>query len=136
MSKKLVQIGVAALVINDKKQVLFGKRKGSHGAGTWGLPGGHVDFGEEPESTARREIKEETGLEVGGILVHNDYPWVCSHWQYVTLYFVAQYIGGVPTIMEPEKCDRWKWFPLDAWPEPLFEPLAYGHLRDNLGGLK
>jgi 8-oxo-dGTP diphosphatase len=31
---------------------------------TWDLPGGHVEYGEEPKASLRREIKEETGLEV------------------------------------------------------------------------
>jgi 8-oxo-dGTP diphosphatase len=34
----------------------------------WGLPGGHIEPGEEPEDTARRELFEETGLRVSGDL--------------------------------------------------------------------
>ena len=33
----------------------------------WEFPGGGVDFGEEPVYSARRELKEETGLEASGI---------------------------------------------------------------------
>jgi ADP-ribose pyrophosphatase YjhB (NUDIX family) len=33
-------------------------------AGTWTLPGGGLDFGEDPADGARREVEEETGLRV------------------------------------------------------------------------
>lgn len=37
--------------------------------GTWGLPGGHLEFGESFEACAVREVLEETGLEVHNLQV-------------------------------------------------------------------
>lgn len=46
----------------------------------WEFPGGKVDFGETPEESVRREILEETGVEVS---VKELIPWVgTSYWEY------------------------------------------------------
>ncbi|MFE1750543.1 NUDIX hydrolase [Streptomyces anandii] len=38
---------------------------GQPGAGQWWLPGGMLDHGEDPWTAARREMREETGIELG-----------------------------------------------------------------------
>jgi 8-oxo-dGTP diphosphatase len=42
-------IGVSVIIIKDN-QVLLGKRKNSHGSGTWAFPGGHLEFNETIEA--------------------------------------------------------------------------------------
>jgi 8-oxo-dGTP diphosphatase len=123
----VVRVGTAVLISDESGRLLLGLRRSAHGQGTWSFPGGAVDFGETPEAAARREVLEETGLEVGEILVHHGLPYVNTHFangsQWITLYFVAQYMGGDPRVMEPDKCERWDWFSPDQPPSPLFEPL-------------
>lgn len=48
------------VVVKNKDRVLVVKRKG----GLWEFPGGGVDWGEDPENSAVREVKEETGLTI------------------------------------------------------------------------
>jgi 8-oxo-dGTP diphosphatase len=59
------QIGVKAIIERDNK-ILFIKRSNDYGeiSNSWDIPGGRTEFGEEPEAGLKREIKEETGLEV------------------------------------------------------------------------
>jgi len=48
----------------DSPRVLLGERGVVPAEGRFSTPGGHVDFGEEPRTTAPRELAEETGLRV------------------------------------------------------------------------
>lgn len=114
------------IVLRHNQYVLMGLRKGSHGAGTWSFPGGHVDGIENPEESVIRELKEETGIEIEGSL--NKLGFVLSEFspekRYITLYFGYD-VGEclIPTLMEPDKCAEWKWFHEEDLPDPLFEPI-------------
>ena len=117
-------VGVAVIVMKDHK-VLLGKRKNSHGDGTWALPGGHLEFNETIESCAKREVFEETGLLIKNIrygAFTNDI-FIRDEKHYVTLFVVAQYEYGTLELKEPEKCHEWSWFSWSDLPEPRFLPL-------------
>ena len=60
------KVGVGVMVLKNGK-VLIGKRKGAHGAGEWAWPGGHLEYMESFEDCARREVMEETGIEIHNI---------------------------------------------------------------------
>ena len=128
MGDRIVRVGVAVL-IERGRHVLMGQRIGSHGSGTWSFPGGHIDFGDEPEEAVRREVMEETGLTIGKITRYRPMPWVNTHFeeegkQYITLYFQGEFTGGTPKTMEPDKCVGWEWVEWDKPPTPLFQPIA------------
>lgn len=61
-------VAVGALVIDDGKLLMI-KRDREPGKGLWTVPGGRVELGEYLDQALRREVREETGLdiEVGGL---------------------------------------------------------------------
>ena len=54
----------AAIILNDKNELLVLSRKKEPAKGTLDLPGGFADMGETSEEGMKREVMEETGLEV------------------------------------------------------------------------
>lgn len=118
------RVGVGVIVLRNGL-VLLGKRKGAHGAGTWALPGGHLEYGEAVEHCAKREVKEETGLAIypvaRGPYTSDVFAEEGKH--YVTLFVVARSGPGEPRILEPDRCEKWQWFRWSELPRPLFAPL-------------
>lgn len=57
------KVAVVVLVTGSDK-LLFVQRGAEPQIGKWCFPGGYVDRGEEVRAAARREVREETGLEV------------------------------------------------------------------------
>jgi 8-oxo-dGTP diphosphatase len=85
--------GVHALIERDG-EVLLGRRAFDPGAGCWGLPGGFLEEVEEPHAGLRREVAEETGLEVevGGLFG----TWLQAHGDRTVLCLIyrARVTGG------------------------------------------
>jgi 8-oxo-dGTP diphosphatase len=121
------RVGIGVILARDG-EVLLGLRRGSHGAGTWSFPGGHVDHGESAKACALRELYEETGLEATNAHVVaetiDDFP---EGLRYRTLFVRVDWADGEPALREPDAFERWEWFPWDALPAPLF--LSVANLR-------
>ena len=56
-------VGVGAVVVRDGKALII-KRAHEPRKGEWSLPGGLLELGESLQDAVRREIKEETSLEI------------------------------------------------------------------------
>lgn len=111
------------MIIKDGK-VLMGKRKGSHGAGEYSWPGGHMEYMESFEECAKREVEEETGMEIQNIrflTLSNLKTYAPKH--YVDLGLIAEWKSGEPQLREPHKVENWGWYDIDALPEPLFSSI-------------
>jgi 8-oxo-dGTP diphosphatase len=130
-SRPLVGIGV---MVMKRGKVLLGRRKGSHGAGEYAYPGGHLEHGEGFAECAAREVLEETGLQIGAIRflrVLNTMRYAPKH--YVDIALAADWVSGEPEVREPDKIDGWSWYSFDALPSPLFHmvPTAIEALSGN-----
>jgi 8-oxo-dGTP diphosphatase len=123
MEEKRPKVGVAVFIFNNHGEVLMGKRQGSHGAGKWSIPGGHLEYGEEFIDCCAREVREETNLLVTRIKPVTFKNAMHDEKHYVTLYFFAQTWTGEVKNMEPEKCDGWVWVDALEMPKPLFETM-------------
>jgi len=112
--------GLAVMVIKDGK-VLLGKRKGAHGAGDYAFPGGKLEMNESFEECARRETREEAGIEIKNIrfLRLQNFKFYDKH--FVDVGLVVDWASGEPKNMEPDKCEGWAWYDINNLPEPLFK---------------
>lgn len=129
-----VRYGVGVLIPNHNKlSTIVMHRKGSHGEGTWGLPGGWIEEKETVMETAIRESKEEFGIEV--IPTH---VLTCTSdihpegFETVTCFLMVKPVDSdiALTIMEPNKCDYIMWASLcNIHTLKLFTPLK--NLVDN-----
>jgi 8-oxo-dGTP diphosphatase len=124
MEKKFVRVGVGVMILRDSK-VLLGKRKGSHGAGEWSFPGGHLEFNESLEDCAKREVAEETGIKIKNIrkLCFTNDIFKKEGRHYITCFLRADFKTGKVKLLEPDKCEEWDWFNLNKLPKPIFLPI-------------
>ncbi|MBI2148760.1 NUDIX domain-containing protein, partial [Candidatus Woesearchaeota archaeon] len=59
-------VAMKAVILNDKNEILIiqesSKDPSRSHVGKWDVPGGRLNFGEDPFEGLRREVKEETNL--------------------------------------------------------------------------
>lgn len=60
----IIKVGVACLVFKEGKVLLGRRLSSSHGDGEYTCGGGHAEFMETLSEAARREIKEEWGIDI------------------------------------------------------------------------
>lgn len=66
MSNKPYKLSIKVVLLDQEKRRLLLKRSmaSKNNPGKWDLPGGKLDPGEDFEDGIRREVREETGLEI------------------------------------------------------------------------
>lgn len=123
---------VCAIVTDGEGRVLLCRRAVEPRAGAWDLPGGFLEEGEQPVDGLRRELLEETGLEIEplellGVWLDRYGEGEAAPWT-LNLYWTARVVGG-----EPQAADdvaELGWFPLDALPPDA--ELAFANVAQAL----
>ncbi|MEH7885028.1 NUDIX hydrolase [Bacillus sp. JJ1609] len=120
----LILPGSVVLIFNEDSKILLQHRID----GGWGLPGGIMEMGESLEDTARREVKEETGLTLGelklaGVFSGPEYYLKVANGDElysVTAVYFTDDIHGEIKMDESESVDL-QFFSLDQLPVGLTE---------------
>jgi ADP-ribose pyrophosphatase YjhB (NUDIX family) len=116
---------VGALCEDEAGRILLARRAEEPFKDRWDIPGGFLDEGEHPLDGLRRELREETGLEVEPVellgIWMDRYGGDSTAEATLNLYWTARVLGG-----EAEAADdvyELQWFGADELPEP--EELAF-----------
>jgi len=127
--------GVAAIVLDERRRVLLGRRRTNY-RGLWCIPCGYVEYDEDVYAAAAREFKEETGLDivVGGVFtVQSNFHNPGQHT--VGIWFMAKVTGG--RMQAADDLDELAFFALDNLPPLAFptDRVVLNQLRKELEGV-
>ena len=100
-----------AIIIKDNK-VLMVKGSRGYSKGEWDLPGGFINFGEDPEQSLVREVNEETGLDISvKELVHLSANMVAG--RYFIAFIYLCFLTGGELKLETSEISAAEWVTLD-----------------------
>lgn len=120
----------AAVIAEDGNILLVQHEKG--GGRYWVLPGGTLEYGETLEAAARREVLEETGLEIeiqGFLFVQESIPRDLSR-HVINVYFHARVTGGELTMGPDDVMTDVRWIPLGELPRLTVYPDVTAEILD------
>jgi ADP-ribose pyrophosphatase YjhB (NUDIX family) len=107
-----------ALCVDERGRALLARRADDPFRGRWDLPGGFLEEGEHPLDALRRELLEETGMEVEPLdflgVWMDRYPYATHAVSTINLYWTARVLRGSP---EPaDDVSELAWFSVDELP--------------------
>lgn len=122
----ILMVGVAVLVVDNKNRLLLMKRSDS---GCWGPPGGAVEPGEVVEIAARREVREETRLDVRVMEMFGIFSGPELYYKYpngdevynITIVYLSRDVCGEICLNEEHL--SWDWFAVAEIPENISPPI-------------
>ena len=124
--RPMVTADVAVLRLEAEPEILLVRRKNPPFRSSWALPGGFMEMEETLEEAARRELREETGLEAGELIRFDTYdaPDRDPRGRTITQVFVTVWKPSMGAPEAGSDAGQLQWFPLVALPK-----LAFDHAR-------
>jgi 8-oxo-dGTP pyrophosphatase MutT (NUDIX family) len=123
--RSLLVAAAYVLLLRDDEVLLQLRRGTGYLDGHWATLAGHVDPGESVHEAAVREAAEEAGVRIDPADLE---PLTTLHRferggpaveQRCDVFFVVRRWSGEPTLVEPDKAEQLRWFPLAALPDPV-----------------
>ncbi len=109
-------VTAGALVLDAEGRVLLLKHTFRSGSG-WGIPGGFLEKGEQPEDALRRELREEVGLELAAARLA--FVRTLKRPRQVEIMFCCRAIVGAAARPQGNEIEQAHWFAPDALPPEL-----------------
>lgn len=122
MDRQTFHCGVQCIVAREDNSILLGLRSNTSCAGTWALPGGHLEHRETPIQCALRELSEETCLVASDCKMGQTFITYTTSTPYVHFPVIMNGVSGSPHIPRGEKFSTLQFFSLEALPASIFEP--------------
>lgn len=125
--RPLIMVGATLLCLNERNELLMIRRAES---GNWGVPGGGMEPGETTEQTARRELFEETGLEIHAMELFGVFSGPELYYRYpngdevynVSVVYLARTATGEIKFCDGEHTE-FGYFTLNNLPENISPPI-------------
>ena len=124
--RPILLVGAAILVLDEQNRLLMMKRSDNE---CWSVPGGSMEPGELVEAAAKREILEESNLEIGemslfgvfsGPELFYKYPNGDEVYNVIIVYLSRDWCGDVKI---NDEHTEWCWCPVNEIPEDVSPPI-------------
>ncbi|MBV9868827.1 MAG: NUDIX hydrolase [Abitibacteriaceae bacterium] len=124
--RPLITVGAGVLIVSHQNQLLMQHRTDN---GLWGIPGGAMEPGETIEATARREVREETGLTLGQLSLFGIYSGPEMFYEYpngdqvfnVSIIYISHELAG--DLQGNHEAEELRFFDIEAIPSNLSPPI-------------
>ena len=106
---------------SDGLSVLLIERANEPFKGCWALPGGFLDMVENAEDCAKRELKEETGLDIGTMRQLGAFTEVNRDPRGRTVSIAYYTVIEKAEVKGSDDAAQARWFPIDSFPSLAFD---------------